>query len=256
MDLGAFSRPAPAVLEAERKLRARYGPTIWLSVGRVVYYKGLHVAIEALTRVPGTLIIIGCGPLLRELREKAEALGVAQRVVWWGHASQDELLGAYRAATALWFPSSARSEAFGLVQVEAMASGCPVINTDITNSGVAWVSPHGRSGLTVPINNPPALARAAERLLDEPGLRDRLAVGAIARATEKFTDATMAERSLRVYRRVVREGLSSEAPGNELASWVRRVSEPMETPIAGSMVLQIGSHASLTSVRGEPLRGN
>ena len=80
----------------------------------------------------------------------------------------------YLAADAFWFPSNARSEAFGLVQVEAMASGCPVINTAIPHSGVPWVSPHEETGLTVPVDDPAALAAAANRLLTEPGLRDRL----------------------------------------------------------------------------------
>jgi rhamnosyl/mannosyltransferase len=89
------------------------------------------------------------------------------------------------------------------VQVEAMASGCPVINTAIPGSGVAWVSRHGESGLTVPVNDPPALAAAARRLLDEPGLRDRMARGGRDRARRDFDHRVMAERSLDVYHQVL-----------------------------------------------------
>src|SRR5205814_697475 len=106
----------------------------------------------------------------------------AHRVVFLGDLPCRQIVPYYLAATAFWFPSNARSEAFGLVQVEAMASGCPVINTAIPGSGVAWVSRHDESGLTVPMNDPLALARAARRLLDEPGLRERLASGGRERA--------------------------------------------------------------------------
>src|SRR6202012_1379106 len=112
-------------------------------------YKGLSTAIDALAHVPGHLLIIGTGPLERELRARALERGVADRITWAGHVERDELLGAYRAAAALWFPSNARSEGFGLVQVEAMASGCPVINTAIPHSGVSWVWRHEESGLTI-----------------------------------------------------------------------------------------------------------
>jgi glycosyltransferase involved in cell wall biosynthesis len=96
--------------------------------------------LQALVNVPGRLMVVGEGPLRRELGELADRLGVADRVVWQGWLSDAELIGAYHAATALWFPSNARSEAFGLVQIEAMACGCPVINANIAGSGVAWVS--------------------------------------------------------------------------------------------------------------------
>ena len=123
--------------------------------------------------------------------------------MWKPYLSAAELIGAYRAATALWFPSNARSEAFGLVQVEAMASGCPVLNTAIPASGVAWVSRHEESGLTIQVNDPAALAAAANRLLHEPGLRERLAATGRERAQREFDHRVMAERCLEVYRQVV-----------------------------------------------------
>jgi rhamnosyl/mannosyltransferase len=157
------------------------------------------VAIEALALVPGTLIIIGTGPLEQELKNQAKQLGLENRIVWLGRASADELTGAYRAATALWFPSNVRSEGFGIVQLEAMVSGCPVINANIPCSGVPWVSRHEKEGLTVPINNPVALAQAAKRLLDEPDLRDRLASASRDRVCQEFDHMTMAQRSFDLY---------------------------------------------------------
>jgi rhamnosyl/mannosyltransferase len=119
-----------------------------------------------------------------------------------GRVSDDQLVGAYHAATALWFPSNVRSEGFGLVQVEAMASGCPVINANIMCSGVPWVSRHELEALSVPVNNPVAFAGAAQRLLDEPGLRDRLVAAGRKRAAY-FNNQAMAERSLEIYARVL-----------------------------------------------------
>jgi rhamnosyl/mannosyltransferase len=121
--------------------------------------------------------------------------------VFAGYLDDDELAGAYRAANALWFPSNARSEAFGLSQVESMASGCPVLNTSVPHSGVSWVSVHDETGLTVPIDDAPAFARAARRLLDEPGLHARLAEGARRRAVQAFDHMVMARRSLELYAR-------------------------------------------------------
>lgn len=200
IDLSPYSDPSEKALAHAAQLRQKYGQPLWLAVGRLIYYKGLHIALKALKSVPGKLLIIGAGPLESDLRSRAQSLGVADRVMWYGHASSDELVGAYHAATALWFPSIARSEGFGLVQVEAMASGCPVVNTSVPGSGVSWVCRHEREGLTVPVNDPAALAAAAKRLLEAPRLRERLAAGGRMRAASEFDHCVMAERSLEVYR--------------------------------------------------------
>jgi len=204
IDLEPLLNPSVEVLaEADHWKREFDGP-LWLMVGRLIYYKGIDVALHALTNVPGRLLIIGTGPLQPSMRLLAERLGVADRVTWNGHASPNVLQGAYRAATALWFPSVARSEGFGLVQVEAMASGCPVINTAISHSGVSWVSRHEETGLTVPVKDPSAFGRAAVRLIDEPELRQRLSVRARQRAIDMFSQETMARRSIEIYRSITR----------------------------------------------------
>jgi glycosyltransferase involved in cell wall biosynthesis len=203
LDLAPFVSPNASALAAEARLRSQLGQPLWLAVGRLVYYKGLMTAIDALAHLPGRLLVVGTGPLESALRAHAKTRKVADRIEWLGHVEPDDLVGAYRAATALWFPSNARSEGFGLVQVEAMASGCPVINTAIPHSGVSWVSRDGESGLTIPVGDPKALVAASRRLLDEPALREALSAGAAARARREFDDGAMARRSLELYSTVL-----------------------------------------------------
>ena len=211
LDLAPFQKPSEAALAHAARVRPADGQPLWIAVGRISWYKGLEVAIRALRNVPGHLAVVGAGPNEEQLKKLAESIGVSDRVVWYGRVAEDELAGWYRAATALWFPSIARSEGFGLVQVEAMASGCPVINTDIPGSGVPWVSPNEVTGLTVPVNDPDALAAAARRLLTEPGLREKLSEQGKARAVAEFDQVVMAKRTLAVYRAVIRAGVVERA---------------------------------------------
>jgi len=211
LDLTPFFAPGSGVEPWERHWRAELGTPLWLAVGRLVYYKGLMTAIDALAAAPGRLLVVGTGPLERELRARAEERGVAERIKWIGYAEPDALFGAYRAATALWFTGNARSEGYGLAQVEAMASGCPVINTAVPHSGVSWVSRHGETGLTIPVGDSAALAAASRRLVHEPGLRERLSAGAIERARVEFDGAVMARRSLELYAKAMGVGSAKAA---------------------------------------------
>ncbi len=222
LELDALLHPSAASLAIAAQWKQKYAGPIWLSVGRSVYYKGLDTAIAALPHVPGTLVIIGRGPMEEQLKAQARALGVADRIVWRGYAEQDELIGAYLACTALWFPSSHRSEAYGLVQVEAMAAGCPVINTDIPFSGVSWVSRHDQSGFTIPVGDAAALARASQRIASDPVLRARLSAGARARAIAEFDAALMAQRTLDLYRSI--NEVHEPTPEMKLDDWVRSVN--------------------------------
>jgi len=201
IDLEPFNNPGESEKLEAKKLVEDHGSPLWLMVGRMTYYKGYQVAIKALAQVEGKLIIVGNGPLEPELKAMAKSLGVAERIVWLPSVSRTRLIALYHAATALWFPSIARSEGFGLVQVEAMASGCPVLNTKIPGSGVPWVSQDGISGFTVGVNDAEGLACAAQNLVAQPATRRSLGENAKARTAVMFDSQAMAVKSIELYRK-------------------------------------------------------
>ncbi len=135
-------------METVAYLRNRYGQRIVLAVGRLVYYKGFEYLICAMRRIEGHLLIVGEGPRRRSLEREAALARLGGRVTFLGALSSSDLIACYHAADVFVLPSIARSEAFGIVQLEAMACGKPVVNTRI-NSGVPFVSIDGETGMTV-----------------------------------------------------------------------------------------------------------
>jgi rhamnosyl/mannosyltransferase len=183
---------------AEQLRAARAGRKIVLFVGRLIYYKGADVLVRAMADVDADLVMIGRGPLEGELREIAAANGIAERITWLGPQDDDELAAWYHAADVFALPSVARSEAFGLVQIEAHAAGTPVVSTDLT-TGVPYANLDGVTGLTVPVGDVSALSAALRRLLGDDELRARLGAQARKRALSDFTIARMVEQTLAVY---------------------------------------------------------
>jgi glycosyltransferase involved in cell wall biosynthesis len=185
--------------DAVSGIRARLGERLVVSVGRLVYYKGLEYLIRAMADVRGKLVIVGDGPLRGKLERLTAQLGLAEKVIFAGVIDNADLLSYYHAAALFVLASVARSEAFGLVQIEAMAAGLPVVNTSL-DSGVPFVSVHEETGLTVPPAEPQALASAINRLLDDSNLRQRFSRAAVLRARREFGLDTMLERTLYLYR--------------------------------------------------------
>lgn len=197
IDTTQLERCAP---EAVDEIRQRFGDRLVISVGRLVYYKGFEVLIRAMVSVRGKLVIVGDGPLRGDLERLAVSLGVAHKVVFAGRIN-GSITPYYHAAQVFALASVARTEAFGIVQIEAMAAGLPVVNTNL-DSGVPFVSLDGQTGLTVPPGNPEALAIALNRLLDDPELRHHLGNGGVRRAKQEFSLDTMLRRTLEVYESV------------------------------------------------------
>ena len=195
--------PTPAVLRRAAELRAAHlGRKVVLFVGRLVYYKGADVLVKAMARVDADLVLIGHGPLEEQLRRLALTSGIAERSTFLGPQPDDELAAWYAAADVFCLPSVARSEAFGLVQIESHAAGTPVVSTDIP-TGVPYANQDGVTGLTVPPGDAFALAVALNRLLTDDELRTRLGCQAQARALREFTVPRMVTSTLAVYAEAV-----------------------------------------------------
>jgi len=177
-------------------LHRRYGPRLILAVGRLVYYKGFEYLVRAMGEIDGRLLIVGEGPLADVLRRQISAWGFENKVVMLGRV--ENLRPYYHAAKVLALPSIERSEAFGLVQLEAMACGKPIVNTRL-KSGVPYVSLDGVTGLTVPPRDWRALADAISRLLNDPELGVAYGEAARRRVLENFTLDGMVAKTLGLY---------------------------------------------------------
>lgn len=174
-----------------------------LFAGRHVDYKGVDVLLRALAGGTARAVIAGDGPRRAEWQRLAGDLGLHGRVTFTGKIGDAELRQAMHGACALVLPSVTRAEAFGYVQLEAMAAGKPVISTDVP-TGVSWVNQHGRTGLVVPAGNADALRAAIERISGDPGLQATLGAAGRTRVEAEFTLDCLRERLRAFYEEMVR----------------------------------------------------
>ena len=188
------------------RLRARFAAPderLILLVGRLVYEKGFHLALDALPgliRRVGSIrfLVAGSGTAEAELKEQAERLGLMEHGTFLGWTGDDTLHSLYRIADLCLVPSL--YEPFGLVALEAMASGCPTIVAD--TGGLREVVPAGRRvGLRFRARSTRSLERMAYQLLTSEELRERL----VAEASEhvlRFDWADVARQTAEVYERL------------------------------------------------------
>jgi glycosyltransferase involved in cell wall biosynthesis len=180
------------------EIRRQHGENLVLFVGRMVPYKGVDVLLQALRGTEVTAILVGDGPQRPALEGFAAATGLGGRAVFAGNVSDAELLALYHACDLFVLPSVTRAEAFGMVQLEAMACGKPVISTDLP-SGVPWVNRHGETGLIVPPSDPVALRDAISRLLANPDVARHMGRHGRERVVSEFTIERMIQRTVALY---------------------------------------------------------
>lgn len=212
--------PTPRVLAQAARIRTEHKGGIILFVGRLVPYKGVDVLLRALDGLDGldglepTVLLVGAGPLRATLEAQAQKLGLS-RVRFLGAVSDDEVAALYHAADIFTLPSVTRAEAFGVVQLEAMACGVPVVSTNLP-SGVPWVNQHEKTGLVVPPGDADALRRALDTLLRDRPRREALGEAARDRVAREFTLERMARLTRAVYREVLgRQPVASESSATQ-----------------------------------------
>jgi glycosyltransferase involved in cell wall biosynthesis len=185
------------VRQQAESLREKH-PRLAISMGRLVPYKGFPVLLKALQNIDGEVVIVGGGSEHQHLRELARELGVADRLILTGFLPRDEMKAWLHASKVFVLPSVTTAEAFGIVQIEAMAAGLPVVNTNLPTA-VPTIARDGREGFTVPIHNAGALAEAVNRLLDDHALAGRFGAAGRARVDAEYSEAVFLRRVQQVY---------------------------------------------------------
>jgi rhamnosyl/mannosyltransferase len=199
----SFTSLAPGAI-AINSIKEKYQPEkIIFAVGRHVYYKGYEYLIRAMKDIANTILLLGgTGPLTDQLKNLANSLHLEKRIVFLGCIPEDQLASYYHAADVFCLPSVEKSEAFGLVQLEAMACKKPVICCELHN-GVTYVNQNGITGLVVPPRDPFALAQAINTLLQDEQLRLKMGANGYNRVITEFTQEKMWQETLNVYNKIL-----------------------------------------------------
>lgn len=197
VDLSRFEKDESSAVE---KLKDRYGNFV-LFVGRLNYYKGLQYLIEAMRGVGANLVMVGEGPEKKNLELRIKNQGLKNNVFLLPHQKQRHLINFYKACQVFVLPSIFRSEAFGIVLIEAMACGKPVISTEL-GTGTSWVNQDGQTGLVVAPRDSRALKLAIEKLLQNKELAQKMGQQAKQRVKEKFVLKTMLSQIANIYQNV------------------------------------------------------
>lgn len=177
------------------------GKKIVFSLGRLVEYKGYEYLIQAACKMNDDYIFLigGKGPLQEHLQALIDKEGVADKVKLIGFIADNDLPAYFGACDVFCLSSIWKTEAFAIVQVEAMSCGKPVIATKIPQSGVSWVNADCVSGMNVPPEDPDALAQAIETILTDDFVYRKFSEGARRRYETMFTKELMTEGCLKLY---------------------------------------------------------
>jgi rhamnosyl/mannosyltransferase len=158
-----------------------------LCVGRLTYYKGVRYLIEAVASLDNvTLTIVGSGDEEAELRALVRDRGVTDRIHFAGNLSDDALQGELARCDCLCLPSVERTEAFGVVLLEAMRAGRATVATAVPGSGMGWVVEEGVTGLLVAPEDDRAFARVLQTMRDDSPKREQMASAGATRFDAHF----------------------------------------------------------------------
>jgi rhamnosyl/mannosyltransferase len=194
------------VARQARRIREKYtaeAPVVTF-VGRTVHYKGLHILLRALVRLPRVHALIGGdGRDFEQVKRLARQLEVEEQAHFVGRLTDKEKAPYFCAGDVFVLPSVTRGESFGQVQVEAQLCRRPVVTTTV--GGAAEVTVDGETGRVVPPEDPDALADALERLMENPSLRKRFGEAGYQRAKEHYVNNVTGPKLRRFFRQLEQE---------------------------------------------------
>lgn len=190
-------------LEAVRDYRRDRQGFLVASVGRFSHYKGFEILVRAMARMrDARAVIVGSGPEQDAVARLVRELGLQDRVELPGAVDDAELRLILASCDAYCQPSIERTEAFGVVLLEAMVFAKPLVTTDLPGSGMVWVNEDGATGLIFAKGDDEALADALHRLQSDPNLCSSYGLEGLRRLEERFTIPRVAQAMDAVYREV------------------------------------------------------
>lgn len=198
-------QPDLAAIEA---IRNQYpGKKIIFSLGRLIGYKGYTYLVDAARFLDDRYLILigGTGPLQETLQRQIENSGLTEKVKMLGYISDKDLPAYYGACDLFCLSSIQKTEAFGIVQIEAMSCGKPVVATRIPHSGVAWVNAEQESGINVPPENAKELAEAIHSILKDEKVYAGFSHRAKIRYESWFTQEQMIQKCLDLYQELMQK---------------------------------------------------
>lgn len=199
IDEGSY--PLSGDKEVLRRLGLSANESYFLFIGVLRYYKGLHNLVEAAACVRAKVVIAGTGPEINALKIQAQSLGL-ENVIFVGQVTDSEKVALLQGCRAFVLPSHLRSEAYGMVLVEAAMFGKPMVSCEI-GTGTSYVNLADETGLVVPPENPQALAVAMNRLLGDIDLAEKFGVAARRRYETLFSGQALGKAYAQLYQDVL-----------------------------------------------------
>lgn len=195
--------PIASRADLVEQLRVKYAnKKIIFSLGRLVEYKGFEYLIKSARYLSDKykIVIGGKGPLKESLESIIEQYGLQDKVELLGYLSDDEACAYFEICDQFVLSSIMKTEAFAIVQIEAMSCGKPIVTADIPGSGVAWVNRHQESGLICERKNAEKLAKNIKLIGENEELYKKLSDGARRRFEKFFHRDVMIDKTLELYR--------------------------------------------------------
>ncbi|MFJ5853207.1 glycosyltransferase [Enterobacter cancerogenus] len=204
--IGISTDKKPININLFQEIKSKHpNKKIVFSLGRLAYYKGFEYLIRSAEYLGDDVLIIigGDGELKQELLELIKQKKLEEKVKLVGRIGENDLSTYYSIADIFCMSSIEKSEAFGVVQLEAMLYGLPIVSTKIAGSGVDWVNQDGISGITVQPKNEFELAEAFKKILADENLKNNFSTNAEKRLFEMFTIDRMCSELNDVYTGIV-----------------------------------------------------
>jgi rhamnosyl/mannosyltransferase len=183
--------------------KSRFKKPFFLFVGAMRYYKGLHIALDAIAGTDIQIAIAGVGEIEKALKVQATSLQL-NNVHFLGSVDFNDKLALLNLCYGFIFPSNLRSEAFGISMLEAAAVGKPIISCEI-GTGTTFVNSANETGLVINPGTPSELKKAMYYLLDNPKIAAQMGKNAKKRSLELFTADQQARSYFELYKCLLRK---------------------------------------------------